>query len=478
MAELLSAPARPRAARAPLRHRPQHRRRGGRPPRALARPARAPLLRARARRLERHRLRRPGVPEALPVRDRLRSIDLARRSRPPPDGAARQGRVLGQRDQARAGRRPRRLSGLHAQGLHRRRLPRLRATAARRAGRGLPAVRDPQRAHAGGDLRRWPGADCARRAVRVPVPARHGRAALRAGRRPARTAGSAGRAASTRRSAPTRRCSPTSCGACSRTAPTPRSSTASPTPAVRDRRAGRGPGRDGRANAPSRRRHRRPRRIRRSRCRASSTAPSATQFARPRPRRTKRSWRRCRARRPALARERATTRLVAPAPHASATSAAAATRARRCAIPPTTTTSSATSRGDASPTSTRALACARAARAGLGRDAAGERAPRCSSAPPICSRRDMPRLLGLLVARGRQDATRTRVGEVREAVDFLRYYAAQVAARVRRRRRTCRSARSSASARGIFRSRSSPARSPRRSPPATRCSPSRPSRRR
>ena len=61
---------------APPRHRPQHRRRGGRPARDLARPARAPLLRARARRLERHRLRRPGVPEALPVRDRR-----ARRSR-------------------------------------------------------------------------------------------------------------------------------------------------------------------------------------------------------------------------------------------------------------------------------------------------------------------------------------------------------------------------------------------------------------
>ena len=52
------------------------------------------------------------------------------------------------------------------------------------------------------------------------------------------------------------------------------------------------------------------------------------------------------------------------------------------------------------------------------------------------------------------------------------------AARSRRRRRSFRSARSSASARGISRSPSSPARSPPRSPPATRCSPSRPSRRR
>ncbi len=43
-----------------------------------------------------------------------------------------------------------------------------------------------------------------------------------------RAASSAGRAASTRRSARTRRCWPTWCGACWRTAPTPRSSTASP----------------------------------------------------------------------------------------------------------------------------------------------------------------------------------------------------------------------------------------------------------
>ena len=76
--------------------------------------------------------------------------------RPPAHGAAGQGRLLGQRDQARAGRRARRLSGLHAQGPHRRLLPRLRAQAARGARRGLPAVRDAQRADAGGDLRSWP----------------------------------------------------------------------------------------------------------------------------------------------------------------------------------------------------------------------------------------------------------------------------------------------------------------------------------
>ena len=181
----LSGAEGPRDPLAPPRHRPQHRRRGGRPARDLARPARAPVLRARARRLERDRLRRPGVPEALPVRDRR-----ARRSRAPlrpsPHGPPRQGRVLGQRDQARPGRWPRRLSGLHAQGLHRRRLPGVRAPPARRARRGVRAVRDAQRAHAGGDLRARRRRRRTGRSVRVPVPARHGRAALRAGRRPAR----------------------------------------------------------------------------------------------------------------------------------------------------------------------------------------------------------------------------------------------------------------------------------------------------
>ncbi len=70
------------------------------------------------------------------------------------------------------------------------------------------------------------------------------------------------------------------------------------------------------------------------------------------------------------------------------------------------------------------------------------------------------------------------VSEVREAVDFLRYYAHAGAARFRQRHAIARSGRWSASARGTSRSRSSPARSRRRSPPATRCSPSRPSRRR
>ena len=81
-------------------------------------------------------------------------IDLARRSEAPAHGAAGQGRLLGQRDQARAGGRARRIS---------------RSSPARstptssylacarkllaRARRGLPAIRHPQRPDAGGDHR-------------------------------------------------------------------------------------------------------------------------------------------------------------------------------------------------------------------------------------------------------------------------------------------------------------------------------------
>ncbi len=131
--------------------------------------------------LERHRLRHPGLPEALPGRGRLPRRSGAPQ-RPPADGAFGQGRVLGQRDQARATRRPGRLPGLHPQALHRPRLHRLRPQTAGRTRRGVPAVRHAQRADLGDDPD--PGRPrLARRAVRVPVPARHGRAAVRAGGR-------------------------------------------------------------------------------------------------------------------------------------------------------------------------------------------------------------------------------------------------------------------------------------------------------
>ena len=100
------------------------------------------------------------------------------------------------------------------------------------------------------------------------------------------TASSTGRAASTRRSARTRRCSPTWCGACWRTAPTRRSSTASPIQPMSHRRAGRRSGRsvermrdaEGALGLPH---PTHPAAARRC------TAPSARNSQRPRPRRTR-----------------------------------------------------------------------------------------------------------------------------------------------------------------------------------------------
>ncbi len=267
-----AAAGRTRRAGAPLRHRPQHRRRGGRPPGAVARPARGAVLRPGAEGLERHRLRRPGLPEALPGGDRPPRRPGAAQ-RPPADDPPRQGRVLGQRDQARPARRSGRLPGLHAQGPHRRGLPRLRAQAARRAGRGLPAVRHAQRADGG---RHPPAGGCEllRRPVRIPVPARHGRAAVRAGHRrgqrrqagpalPDLRAGRHARDAARLPGAPAAR---------------ERRQHLVRQPHRRPRRAGgragAGPGRTG-ASDRGRGRRRSARRTRRSRCRASSSPRSA-----------------------------------------------------------------------------------------------------------------------------------------------------------------------------------------------------------
>ncbi len=83
-------------------------------------------------------------------------IDLAQPQPPPPDDPPGEGRLLGQRNQARPDGRPGRLSGLHPQGLHRRLLPGLRAQAAGGAEPDLSAVRHPQRPHPGGHLPAWP----------------------------------------------------------------------------------------------------------------------------------------------------------------------------------------------------------------------------------------------------------------------------------------------------------------------------------
>ena len=178
----------------------------------------APGARSRARGLERHRLRRAGLPEALPVRDRLAGRPRPAQ-RPPVHGAPGQGRLLGQRDQARPGRRAGRLSGLHAQGLHRRRLPRLRQEAAGGAGRDLSRSSRPTTPI------RWPRfTELGRRQATTSSSACTAWARRSTTRWSGRRSWTAP-AASTRRSARTRRCWPTSCGACSRTAPTRRSST-------------------------------------------------------------------------------------------------------------------------------------------------------------------------------------------------------------------------------------------------------------
>ncbi len=118
------------------------------------------------------------------------------------------------------------------------------------------------------------------------------------------------------------------------------------------------------------------------------------------------------------------------------------------------------------------------------------RAPPCLSAPPRFTKSGRAELMALIVREGGRTIP-AALSEVREAADYLRYYAARARADFaapealpgptgeRNEHRACTAAASSpASRRGISRWRSSPARSRRRWPPATRSSPSRPSRRR
>ncbi len=130
-----------RCARA-VRHRLEHRCGRSRPARNFARSARSPCLRSGAGRLGRHWLRRAGVSKARPlVIDYL--IDLARRSRQRLmvrlvkgaywDSEIKRAQVDGLR----------RLSGVHAQDLHRYFVPGLREEAARR--RPMPSIRNSPR---------------------------------------------------------------------------------------------------------------------------------------------------------------------------------------------------------------------------------------------------------------------------------------------------------------------------------------------
>ena len=154
---------------------------------------------------------------------------LAQALEPPADGAPRQRRLLGHRDQARAGARPRRLSGVHPQGDDRSQLRGLRAETVGAAAAAVPAIRHPQRAD-GGDRA---GTRRRRQRIRVPAPARHGRSAVRAIERGSSRNWPIG---PMRRSAATAICWPIWCGGCWRTAPIPPSWRSPPTMRCRWRR--------------------------------------------------------------------------------------------------------------------------------------------------------------------------------------------------------------------------------------------------
>ena len=174
--ELTPRAARAGAARQGARPQFHRRRRGGRPARAVARRSSA-----RCCAIPRSPAGTASASPCRPIRSARRAVidwiaELARRARPPPDGAPGQGRLLGHRDQARAGARARRLSGVHPQGDDRPLLPRLRAQAAGGAAAALSAIRHPQCA----DRRERDRGRRRRRGLRIPAPARHGRGALRA----------------------------------------------------------------------------------------------------------------------------------------------------------------------------------------------------------------------------------------------------------------------------------------------------------
>jgi RHH-type proline utilization regulon transcriptional repressor/proline dehydrogenase/delta 1-pyrroline-5-carboxylate dehydrogenase len=155
-------------------------------------------------------------------------IDLARRSRPPADGPPGQGRLLGQRNQARPGRRPGGLPGLHPQA-H----TDVSYLACARKLLAAPDAIYPQfathNAHTLAAIYRWPG--------RTTTPGQYefqclhgmGEPLYEQVVGPVPTGKLGAPAASTRRWARTRPCWPTWCAACWKTAPTPPSSTASPT---------------------------------------------------------------------------------------------------------------------------------------------------------------------------------------------------------------------------------------------------------
>ena len=464
MAELLPARCAALALLAQqLRHRPQHRRRGSRPARAVARPARSACASSRRSRgwngigfvVQAYQKRCPFV------------IDCAGRpgapQRPPADGAAGQGRLLGQRDQARAGRRARRLS----------RSSRARSTPT--------SPTSPARA------------SCSpRRDAVYPQFATHNAHTLARDLRAGRRATSAGQyefqclhgmgeplyeevVGADKLDRPCRIYAPVG--------------THETLLAYLVRRLLENGANTSFVNriADAERADRR----RWSPIRSTSSAgaieplgaphPAIAAAARPVRRRARNS------RGLDLADERSLRR----ARRGAATRAAATAGApRRCSRP----TSAAAARepvrnpadqrdvvgtvreADAGRRRRRA-ARGRARRAGWAATPPATRAAMLERAADLLEAR-LPTLIGADRARGRQDARRTPSPKCARRSTSCATTRAQARDALRNDDAPRRSARSSASARGTSRSRSSPARSPRRSPPATRCSPSRPSRRR
>ena len=133
---------------APTRSSIHHRRRRGRPARIVARYHRRGAGRWLAARLGRIWPGGAGLSEARAGRDRL-GRGCCGCDTTAADGSSGQRRVLGHRDQARAGARRCRLPGLHPQGDDRPLLHGLRQASARGARPAISAIRHPQRAHGG-----------------------------------------------------------------------------------------------------------------------------------------------------------------------------------------------------------------------------------------------------------------------------------------------------------------------------------------
>ena len=364
--------------------------------------------RAVRQRLGRLRARDPGLSEA-----RRAAVRLGRRAgpraRPQADGPAGQGRLLGH-----ARSRPRRSPGLPDYPVFTRKVAtdvsylacakRLLAAERRHLLRPSPPTTPTPSARS----RRWP----ARRRSSSSACTAWARGCTRSwpsSKR--RSATRRRRCASTRRSAATRNCSPISSAACSKTAPIPASSTASPTSDVPVDELVRDPVAELEALEPKR----------------NPAIPLPRRDLRrgaPQQRR-RRPERSAGARAVARAADRRSRAAAGPPRRRSAR---ARRRADRLAVRHVASSSARSFEASAADVDRMVRAGARRA-ASTGTRSAARRAPRCSTAPPTCSKsiaRNSSRCASARPGKTLPDA----VLEVREAVDFLRFYASRGAAPV------------------------------------------------